>query len=95
MKLGEAHQVTGLVYEIEDTFEGYDKPVIVDVTYSGGEDNEFVFASAQIDPEFNPNLSEELIEEFNDILECEREQDYVSELEKFYAGTDIKFITEQ
>lgn len=95
MKLREAHQVTGLVYEIEDTFEGHDNPVIVDVTYSGGENNKFVFAYAQIDPEFNPTLSEAMIEEFNSIIECEREQDYVSELEKFYAGTDIKFITEQ
>ena len=94
MKLTEAHPMTGLVYEIEDTFEGYDKPVIIDVTYSGGNDDEFEFAYAAVSEESNPDLSEELFEEFNDIVEKSREQDYIAELEKFYATTNIKFIAE-
>lgn len=83
----------GMVYQISDIIEG--KDVIVDITYSGDEDEngkeilEFVYAS--VDPNSNPLLSEAEIEEMNDHLECGLEEEYVLALDEHYAKTDINF----
>jgi len=82
----------GVVYFIEDTFEGVDHPVMISIEYSGGEnDNEFEFEWATVSKESNPWLTEEQFREVNKTLECGLEEQYVNELEAFYAKTDIKF----
>lgn len=81
----------GVVYFIEDTFEGLDQPVNVTIEYSGGEGNELEFEWATASKESNPWFTEEQLQSVNKTLECGLEEQYVNELEAFYANTDIKF----
>ena len=81
----------GIVYYIEDTFEGLDHPVTVSIEYSGGENDELEFEWATASKESNPWFTEEQLKLVNKTLECGLEERYVNELEAFYANTDIKF----
>ena len=82
----------GVVYFIEDAFEGVDHPATISIGYSGGEaDNEFEFEFATVSKESNPWFTDDQLKEINKTLECGLEELYVNELEAFYAKTDIKF----
>ena len=86
---------TGVIYQFEDSFEGYSKPVVVDISYSGNVDvdgNDVLeFEWANITEEANPDLTPDQIEEFNDALECGREEEYVQLLVGLYKDTAIRF----
>ena len=81
----------GVVYFIEDTFEGLDQPVNVSIEYSGGESDTLEFEWATASKESNPWFTEEQLQSVNKTLECGLEERYVNELEAFYANTNIKF----
>jgi len=89
----------GTVYQIEAIFTTEDNrwsgPVVVDITYSGGEDEEgrsvLEFEWCSIEPESNPGLTVELIEEFTDSLECGGEERIVRFLVNHYKNEDISF----
>ena len=84
----------GVIYQIEDHFDEVGT-VIVDITYSGGEDetgNEILeFESTSIEKDANPNLTEEQIRICNKTLECEREEQYVLHLKAQYENSRIRF----
>ena len=83
----------GIIYQITDVIDG--KAVVIDITYSGGEDEngvdilEFEWAAAEADS--NPTLTAEELEEINDILECGYEERYVRALLEYYEGTSVNF----
>jgi len=84
----------GVIYQIEDHFEEVGT-VIVDITYSGGEDEngneilEFEYSSVEADT--NPNLTEDQIRICNKILECGYEETYVVHLKAQYENSGILF----
>jgi hypothetical protein len=95
MKIREKNDETGLIYQIEDQFEGSSVPVVIDIIYSGGEEYwDIEFEHCSVEDYDNPTLTEEQICEYNKILECGREEEYARELAKIYEGTDIVFTTE-
>ena len=81
------YQVTQDIAEI--------KNVVIDIAYSGGEDeqgNEVLeFECALVEAEWNMHLSEEEIEEANDLLECGFEEQVIVFLKEAYANTNIRF----
>ena len=85
----------GTIYQIEDSFDGHVGSVLVNITYSGYEDesgNEILeFECATIVDEDNPSLTVEQIDIFNKELDCGREEEYVQILIKMYEVTGIKF----
>jgi hypothetical protein len=89
----------GTVYQIEEIFTSEDSrwsgPVVIDVVYSGGEDEEgnliLEFEWCSIEAETNPGLTVELIEEFTDSLECGREESIVRSLVNHYKKEGIPF----
>ena len=84
----------GIIYQIEGEFEGIGK-VIVDITYSGGEDEngneilEFEYSCVQEDQ--NLKLSKTQIQQCNKILECGLEESYVIYLREHYKSSGIIF----
>lgn len=95
MNIKEINEETGVIYQIEESFEGISPKVVIDIAYSGNEDEdgndilEFEWAVAESDS--NPELSKEQLQEVNKILECGREEDIVKKLDILYHGTMIKF----
>ena len=84
----------GVIYQIEDHFEGVGT-VTVNITYSGGEDengNEILeFEYSSVEEEYNPNLTKEQIQACNKSLECGLEEEYVLHLKAQYENTGIRF----
>lgn len=97
MKIRYKNEETGVIYQFEDTFKGYDGTVIVDITYSGNEDKDgndiLEFEWAAVIDKVNPELNEEQISAFNKELENGREEQYVKFLVALYENTDICFDT--
>lgn len=95
MKVKEKSNDTGIFYQFEDTFEGYDGTVIVDIAYSGEEDGDgndiLEFEWAAVIDEANPELTLDQISAFNEEIENGREEEYVQILVEAYKGTDIRF----
>lgn len=84
-----------VIYQIEDNFEGISPTVVIDIVYSGNEDedgNEILeFECAVAESENNPELTKEQLQEVNKILECGQEEKYVRGLTAYYLQTDINF----
>lgn len=89
MKLGPASE-DGTVYQIIDDIDGVD--VVIDITYSAGENDELEFECACAEAEANPKLDEEELRVVNKILECGMEEKYVKYLVDYYKDTDIVFL---
>lgn len=89
----------GTIYQVEEFFTTEDRrwsgPVVVDIVYSGDEDEEgnwkLEFEWCSIESESNPGLTEELVEEFTDELECGREERIVRQLVNHYKNENISF----
>jgi hypothetical protein len=80
----------GVVYEMEDNFEGVG-PAVISITYSAGEFGELEFEYATVDAEQNPELTSEQIQTLDKILECGLEETVVSRLIDFYLSSDVLF----
>ena len=95
MKVRNQSKTDGVIYQIEDTFDGYDGTVIVDIAYSSYEDaseNDVLeFEWASVVDRFNRGLTQDQISAFNKELEHGREEEYVQILAEAYKGTDIRF----
>lgn len=95
MKIREEGVKSGVIYQFEDSFEGHNGTVIVDISYSSNEDEDgndiLEFEWASIIDEVNPKLTEIQISDFNKELENGREEQYVKFLVCFYEGSDVNF----
>jgi hypothetical protein len=80
----------GIIYQVVDSIEGHE--VIVDITYSAGENGELEFEYAEINAANNSTLTEDQIRTSNKVLECGLEEDYVRALVSIYKREGIAFL---
>ncbi len=95
MQVRTQSKTDGVIYQLEDTFDGYDGTVIVDIAYSSEEDESgndvLEFEWASVIDEVNPELTQDQISAFNKEIENGREEEYVQILVEAYKCTNIRF----
>ena len=81
-----------VIFELKKSFEGISEEVILDIEYSGGENDELEFEAIYISND-NTSLTKEQISEIESILDSGCREDIANELSDYYKGSDITFIT--
>ena len=81
-----------VIFELKKPFEGISDELILDIEYSGGENDELEFESIRVSND-NTSLTKEQISEIESILECGYTEDIISELTEYYKDSGIEFTS--